>query len=169
MTNAIAQHLNNLSAAERSATLEACCAAKAWVTGMIDCEFQDDADVVQRATDVWNQLGQNDWLEAFEAHPRIGDVDSLRAKFANTKTTAASEQAGVDSADEATLQRLANANDEYFDKFDFLFIVCATGKSAAEMLDILEQRLPNDRATELANAAAEQLKITLIRLRKLIP
>jgi len=131
-------------------------------------KFSDDKGVMARAEKVWAKLVETDYLEAFLAHPRIGDVDSLRKKYANTKAIAGGEQSGVDSADEATLKRLAAANDEYFDKFGFIFIVCATGKSAKQMLEILESRLPNDRDAEVANAAAEQLKITKIRLEKLV-
>ena len=133
-----------------------------------DGEFSSDDELMKRAENVWADLAEADYLEAFLAHPRIGDVDSLRQKYANTKAIAGGEQAGVDSADESTLQRLSAANDEYFDKFGFIFIVCATGKSAKQMLEILEARLPNDRDEEVANAAAEQLKITKIRLEKLV-
>ena len=131
-------------------------------------EFSSDEQLTTRAEKVWADLAEADYLEAFLAHPRIGDVDSLREKYANTKAIAGGEQSGVDSADEATLKRLAEANDEYFDKFGFIFIVCATGKSAKQMLEILEARLPNERDVEVANAAAEQLKITKIRLGKLV-
>jgi OHCU decarboxylase len=106
-------------------------------------------------------------LAAFAAHPRIGDVDSLRTKFAHTKTWASGEQAGVDAASEDTLIRLADGNDAYFDRFGYIFIVCATGKSADQMLALLEARLPNDAVTELPIAAAEQRKITQLRLQKL--
>ena len=165
----IASALNSRSGDARFTLLESCCASKTWIERMIgDTPFDDDEDVVNRATGSWKDVSEADLMEAFSAHPRIGDVDTLRAKYANTKALASGEQSGVDSADEAVLQRLATANDEYFDKFGFIFIVCATGKTAKEMLDMLEVRLKNDRNTELKNAGAEQLKITIIRLRKLI-
>ncbi len=165
----VALILNRLNQAQLSEILEKCCAAKGWISRMIEGgEFRDDADVRMRADHAWRGMGERDLLEAFSAHPRIGNIDSLREKYSNTKQIAGGEQSGVDSASEATIQRLASANDEYFDKFGFIFIVFASGKSAAEMLEILESRLPNDRRTELKNAAAEQLKITLIRLEKLI-
>ena len=149
--------------------LESCCASKTWIERMIKSSpFGDDDDVIDHATESWDNVSEGDLMEAFSAHPRIGNVDTLRAKYANTKAIASGEQSGVNSADEAVLQRLATANDEYFDKFGFIFIVCATGKTAKEMLDMLETRLKNNRDTELENAAAEQLKITIIRLRKLI-
>ena len=86
-------------------------------------EFSSDQQLMTRAENVWAGLAEADFLEAFLAHPRIGDVDSLREKYANTKAIAGGEQSGVDSADEATLQRLSKANDEYFDKFGFLSFV----------------------------------------------
>jgi len=147
--------------------LKSCCASSVWVTRMMQAgRFKSDANVLRQAEKAAANLIEADWLEAFDAHPRIGDVDSLKKKYANTKATAGNEQSGVAVADETTLQRLAQANEEYFQKFGFIFIVFATGKSAAEMLELLEQRLPNKRATEISNAAAEQLKITLLRLQR---
>jgi allantoinase len=165
----ISNHLNSLSTQQLAAELESCCASQSWIARMVrDGRFRNNADVENRAEQAWLGMMETDYLEAFSAHSRIGNIDTLREKFANTNKMASREQAGVESADESTLMRLDQANNEYFDKFGFIFIVCATGKSAAEMLDILESRLPNDRETELENAAVEQLKITLIRLRNLI-
>jgi allantoinase len=145
-----------------------CCASTRWVEVMLAARpFVDDAGLLQAAGKYWWGLDQSDWLEAFAGHPKIGDVDSLRAKFANTRQWAGSEQAGVAEASEATLQRLSKLNDEYQTKFGYIFIVCATGKSADEMLALLESRLPNDAETELKTAAGEQLKITELRLKKL--
>jgi allantoinase len=170
VSEGITRCLNGQSADGLKAMLETCCASTVWIARMIGGGiFKNDNEVLTRAETAWERLTEADLLEAFSAHPRIGDVDSLREKYANTKLIAGGEQAGVASANESTLLRLTQANSEYFDKFGFIFIVCATGKSASEMLEILEQRLPNDRPTELANAAAEQKKITKIRLRKLIP
>lgn len=163
-----AKYLDSLSKADRSSALQGCCASAAWVTRMIDAgTFGSDANLIQQVNKAAADMIEADWLVAFDAHPRIGNVDSLKKKYANTKATASSEQSGVATAHDATLKRLAEANDEYFQKFGFIFIVFATGKSAAEMLELLEQRLPNDRATEIANASAEQMKITLLRLQRL--
>jgi len=167
--SAIAEYLNGLTGKRLTNALGKCCASQTWIAGMAESgSFDDDADVMARADNLWHGLTEQDLLEAFAAHPRIGDVGSLQEKYANTKDLANIEQSGVRSANEATLSRLAAANDEYFDKFGFIFIVCATGKSASEMLEILEQRLTNHRQTELENAAAEQFNITKMRLRKLI-
>lgn len=164
----LADLLNQHDIAAVRIELVKCCASSRWVDGMLAARpFADDNTVLQTAANCWWQLDQSDWLEAFAAHPKIGDVDSLRAKFANTRQWAGGEQAGVAGASEDVLQRLAELNDAYEKKFGYIFIVFATGKSADEMLAILESRLPNNAETELKIAAGEQLKITELRLRKL--
>lgn len=146
-----------------------CCSSESWINAMADARpFSTVEDMHQAALDIWADLTERDYLQAFEGHPKIGDVNSLRKKYASTKGLASNEQSGVNSADEQTLIDLANANDEYFEKNGFIFIVYATGKSAAQMLAILQGRLPNDRATEIKNAAVEQSKITALRLNKLL-
>ncbi len=160
-------NLNHLPLPSASAHFLKCCGSRAWADAMAaGCPYADVDAVRVKAGEVWAGLGESDWLEAFTAHPRIGDIDSLRAKFANTKAWASGEQSGVAAADEAVLQGLADGNAAYEQKFGFIFIVCATGKSAAEMLDLLRARLPNTREQEIANAGAEQLKITVIRINK---
>ena len=95
-------------------------------------------------------------------------MNSLRKKYASTKALAAGEQSAVSQASEETLQALAQGNLDYEKKFGFIFIVCATGKSALEMLELLQARLPNTREQELLNAAREQHAITVLRLQKLL-
>jgi 2-oxo-4-hydroxy-4-carboxy-5-ureidoimidazoline decarboxylase len=119
------------------------------------------------AEQAWWDLSRQDWLEAFAAHPKIGDLDALRAKFATTAAWAAGEQSGVAGAPEEVLCELAASNRLYEETFGYIFIVCATGKTAAEMLELLRQRLGNQPDAELAVAAAEQWKITRLRLEKL--
>ena len=161
--------LNNAAAAQASQLFSDCNAAVRWVNAMVAGRPYTSPEALKaRATQVWSSLGESDYLEAFEAHPMIGDVDSLRKKYASTKTIAAGEQAGAAAASEETLQRLALLNREYLAKFGFIFIVFATGKSAAEMLALLEARIANTRDDEVQNAAAEQLKITLLRIDKLL-
>ena len=158
--------LDTTSAAEAFAT---CCTSDGWITGMVEARpFLNVESAQQAALDVWGRCEEADFIQAFEGHPKIGDVSSLRKKYANTKGLASNEQSGVNVATEDTLQALANGNNEYDEKNGFIFIVYATGKSAAEMLEILNARLPNDRATELKNAAVEQSKITALRINKLI-
>ncbi len=112
----------------------------------------------------WFSLGEDDWLEAFSHHPKIGDRASLEKRFPSTHDLSSKEQAGVGSARTDVIDALAEANDVYLERFGFIFIVCATGKSAEEMLKLLRDRLSNDRATELRIAAEEQCKITALRL-----
>lgn len=126
------------------------------------------AEGLLAATDAaFAQMPRESWLEAFACHPKIGDLHSLRMKFTGNKEWSGGEQAGVNDADEATLRRLAEGNAAYEQRFGYLFIVCASGKSAAEMLALLESRLDNDPETELAIASGEQQKITRLRLAKL--
>ena len=129
--------------------------------------FGDDAALMSAARDEWFRLTPADWLEAFSHHPKIGGRDALRARFANTRYLSAREQQGVDGADEAVLAELADLNDVYQRRFGYIFIVCATGKSAAEMLGLLHARIPNDPAVEIGIAADEQARITALRLRAL--
>jgi 2-oxo-4-hydroxy-4-carboxy-5-ureidoimidazoline decarboxylase len=129
--------------------------------------FRHEADLFGAADQIWRGLTRADWLEAFASHPKIGDLDSLRTKFATTGAWAAGEQAGVAGAAEAVLQSLADGNAAYEAKFGYIFIVCASGKTAEEMLALLRQRLVNDPDEELRIAAAEQMKITCSRLAKL--
>ncbi len=161
--------LNELNSQEAFTAFASCCSSESWINAMVQARpFSDHAAMHQVALDIWEELSEQDYLQAFEGHPKIGDVNSLRKKYASTKGLASNEQSGVNSADESTLLDLAQANDEYFEKNGFIFIVFATGKSAAQMLDILKTRLPNDRTTEIRNAAIEQSKITALRLDKLL-
>lgn len=165
----LSEYINQLSDGDLRAALTKCCAATQWGVFMTAARpFASDEQVLGKADEIWNGLNREDWLEAFAAHPKIGDVESLRQKYGNTREWAGREQAGVAEASEATLWRLAELNREYETKFGYIFIVCATGKSAEEMLDILESRLHHDAATEIHCAAAEQLKITFLRLNKLV-
>jgi 2-oxo-4-hydroxy-4-carboxy-5-ureidoimidazoline decarboxylase len=113
-------------------------------------------------------MRREDWLEAFAGHPRIGDLESLRSRFGSTAHLAAGEQAGARAASDKVLRALAQGNEEYESRFGHIFIVCATGKSADEMLAILQQRLGNAPAVELEIAAGEQRKITRLRLARMV-
>jgi OHCU decarboxylase len=164
----LAALLNAMNDESARDALSTCCAADAWVEGMVARRpFADDDAVHAAATEVSAALAEADWLEAFAGHPLIGDVASLREKYRSTTAIAAGEQAGVAIAAEATLQELAALNQVYRDRFGFIFIVFATGKSADEMLTLLKARINNSRDDELQNAAVEQLKITQLRLDKL--
>lgn len=160
----------NLSNTEQATqAFASCCSSERWINAMVKARpFVSREAIHQAAQDIWQELDESDYLQAFEGHPKIGDVNSLRKKYASTKGLASNEQSGVSTADDATLENLSRANDEYFDKNGFIFIVYATGKSAAEMLEILNGRLLNNRITEIENAAIEQSKITALRLDKLL-
>jgi 2-oxo-4-hydroxy-4-carboxy-5-ureidoimidazoline decarboxylase len=160
--------LNSRDIAGVRAALTRCCAAEAWVEGMLARRpFADEEAVIDAAYEVGETLLDDDWMEAFAAHPMIGDVATLRAKFAATRELAAGEQSGVAGAHQATLQELAELNREYLKRFGFIFIVFASGKSAEQMLAMLRTRVGNCREEELQTAAEEQMKITELRLRNL--
>lgn len=159
--------LNGLSQADAQQWFSQCCAAPAWFNAMSEARpYSSNAQLIQKAQTAWKVCNDDDYLVAFEAHPMIGDVDSLREKYAATKGMASNEQQGANEADEATLQALAAANHQYLKQHGFIFIICATGLSAQTMLEALQTRLNNATATEIKMAAAEQLKITLLRLEK---
>ncbi len=130
--------------------------------------FADVEELLSTADEVWWALRARDWQEAFSSHPKIGARNSERPQGAQGQAWSEQEQAGANDAEQATLDELAAANRAYEDKFGHIFIVCATGKTAAQMLGILRARLANDPGIELRNAAAEQRKITRLRLDKLL-
>lgn len=160
-----AHELDAAADADARAMLTRACGSSRWVDRMVARRpFGSDARLLRAARIEWYGLTEADWLEAFSHHPKIGDRASLAARFPATHELSAEEQAGVGGAREDVLSALAEANQAYLDRFGFIFIVCATGKTADEMLALLRARLPNDRATELRNAAEEQAKITALRL-----
>ena len=126
--------------------------------------FGSAAGLATAARLAWDDLTYTDWLEAFSHHPKIGDRDALARRFAATAQLSAGEQRGVDSAAADVLDALAAGNRDYETRFGYIFIVCASGKSAAEMLDLMRARLPNDPEVEIRIAAGEQAKITELRL-----
>ena len=146
-----------------------CCTANTWVERMVNAmPFSSVETLVSQADINWQGLTQADYLQAFEGHPKIGDVSSLREKYRSTEKIAAGEQSGVNTATEATLSQLKQMNDDYQEKFGFIFIVCATGKTASQMLEILVKRFVNNRSEEIINAAEEQRKILQIRIEKML-
>ena len=129
--------------------------------------FGSHDSLMAAARDEWFGLQRSDWLEAFGHHPKIGDREALRQRFVRTAHLSEREQAGVDGASESLLEALAEGNREYERRFGYIFIVCASGKSAGEMLQLLGSRLPNPPDVEIRIAAEEQAKITELRLKKL--
>ncbi|MBX2802247.1 MAG: 2-oxo-4-hydroxy-4-carboxy-5-ureidoimidazoline decarboxylase [Myxococcales bacterium] len=161
--------LNGLDEDRARAELTRCCGATRWVAAMLAARpFTSRPHLLGHAEHVWWHLGDGDWLEAFGHHPRIGaDVEALRARFPETAEMSEAEQAGVRDADSATLTALAEGNQAYSSRFGFDFIICATGASAEQMLARLRERLENRPDDELRIAAAEQAKITRLRLESL--
>jgi 2-oxo-4-hydroxy-4-carboxy-5-ureidoimidazoline decarboxylase len=148
--------------------LQSCCGASAWVHGMLARRpFGTVVRLLDAADEIWWSLTPDDWREAFEHHPRIGERAAAVPQGAAARDWSADEQRGASAAHEATRQALAEGNREYERRFGHIYLVCATGKSAEEMLALLRQRLSNDPATELRVAAGEQAKITRLRLEKL--
>jgi 2-oxo-4-hydroxy-4-carboxy-5-ureidoimidazoline decarboxylase len=151
--------------AARDAML-ACCGARRWAAGMVALRpIANIVDLSAAADRIWSTMKEADWLEAFACHPRIGD---RRAAHASKKSAAWSqqEQSSANYAAERVLAELEEGNLLYEQRFGFTYIVCATGKTADEMLAILDRRLSRDRASELIEAAEQQRQITQIRLGK---
>ena len=161
--------LHALDAAELRAELLRCCGSTRWAMEMAGkCPFSTPASLLAEADATWARLAPEDWLEAFAAHPRIGSQRDLEAKSASTRAWSEKEQSNVALADADMQRALAEANDDYEAKFGRIYLVCATDKSAGELLALCRARLANDPTTELAVAAEEQRKITRLRLWKLL-
>jgi OHCU decarboxylase len=163
------ERLNSLPAKEAEAEFGKCCGSTNWARRMAaECPFANSNQLMTMADRVWWSLEPDDWLEAFASHPKIGENKAARTTAAESEAWATQEQSGALNAAEETVRSLAELNRKYEDKFGYIYIVCATGKSSEEMLAILRERLPNDAETELRIAAREQARITKLRLGKLI-
>src|SRR5262249_10820423 len=153
--------------ADALAALLSCCGSTAWANALTHRRpFSEESFLLFAADEVWRTLTAGDWHEAFRSHPRIGE--SSAQSFSNTRSAAWSrqEQQAVSGAAIDIRTALADANRAYHRKFGYIFIVCATGKSAAEILEILRRRMHNDLDTELLEAAEQQRQITQLRLKK---
>jgi OHCU decarboxylase len=160
--------LNELPAARAAELLTACCGAPRWVSTMVARRPYASLDeVLAAADDVWWSLDQHDWREAFARHPRIGEPESASPHGERERSWAAGEQATVATAQDAVRDALVEANIKYERRFGYIYIVCATGKTADEMLALARGRLHNSAKVELRVAAEEQRKITRLRLEKL--
>lgn len=163
-------NLNAMPAIDAFAVMRKLCGAAAWCEAMSKARpFASNAYVHLAADRAFDELRESDWREAFAAHPKIGDVNSLRMKFAGNHEWSDGEQSGVQAASEEIFAELSQLNAEYEAKYGFIFIVCATGKSALEMLELLRGRMHHSSEGELEIAAAEQRKITHLRIDKLLP
>ena len=159
------RRLDVASVADARTLLSTCCGSARWIERMLARRpFGSRIGLLTAARDEWDALAPHDWREAFSHHPKIGDRTSLRERFPSTHDLSEKEQAGVAGASEAVLDALADANRAYEERFGYIFIVCAAGKSAEAMLTLLRERLSNDPDDELRIAAGEQAKITALRL-----
>jgi allantoicase len=146
-----------------------CCGSRKWAQELAgNRPFTSAAELFEFAGKTWAALSREDWLEAFLHHPPIGGTKAKGKQSATASRWSAKEQSAAQKADPEVLQALAAQNQAYTDKFGYVFLVCATGKSSEEILSALRQRLPNEPATELRIAAEEQRKITRFRLEKLL-
>ena len=163
------KELNSLTSVAADEEFLKCCGSMHWARQMSDARPFGDLDHLTKEADlIWWSLGEEDWLEAFRAHPKIGERKAATDQSQQAQTWSAHEQSGVANAARETVDELAQQNREYEARFGFIFIVCATGKSPEEMLTILQARIGNDRREELLIAAEEQRKITRLRLEKLL-
>jgi OHCU decarboxylase len=161
--------INSLPSELAAQELQQCCGSKRWAEQMLEGRpYQSLEDLFEKANDIWWSLEPGDWLEAFRSHPKIGEKKAATAVSAQSQKWSGQEQAGISNASPETVDSLATLNRAYEQKFGFIFIICATGKTSAEMLSALRERLENDAAAELPIAAAEQSKITELRLKKLV-
>ena len=158
---------NALPRKEAEESLLACCGSREWAKKMAAARpFASGNELAETADRVWRGLSKNDWLEAFAAHPKIGSPAATG--HGKAKGWSREEQRGAAGASEETRSSLAAANRDYEERFGHIFIVCASGRTADEMLALLRQRLGNDPGKELSLAAEEQRKITRLRLEKLL-
>ena len=165
--SAILARWNNLSNDNAATEILPCCGSRAWARELAARRpFHDETALKTAADDIWLSLEDDDWLQAFRSHPRIGESNASEAAAPSSAAWASQEQRQVASAGDAVKIALAEGNREYEKKFGHIFIVCATGKSAGEMLRILQHRLQNDAGAEIHEAAEQQRQITQIRLAK---
>jgi 2-oxo-4-hydroxy-4-carboxy-5-ureidoimidazoline decarboxylase len=166
MSRTLAQW-NQLPPEDAAREILSCCGSERWARELAGRRpFADQYSLVASSDEIWNRLNVSDWMEAFSTHPRIGKRKMPQAASKQSAVWSSEEQHAVAEAEAKTLEALASANEEYEKRFGRVFIACATGKSAAEMLEILQRRLRNEDETELRVAAEEQRKITNIRLEK---
>jgi len=168
----ILEQWNRMSADEATRAILPCCGSNTWARGMVARRpLADESAFLTASNEIWRGLAPSDWMEVFRSHPRIGEspaseAASRQSPSAQSVAWSAQEQRNVEESDASVKKALADANREYERRFNRIFIVCATGKSALEILETLRGRLTNDAETELHEAAEQQRQITEIRLKK---
>jgi len=161
--------LNALSPGQAAEEFLKCCGSKNWARRLTSARpFAGLDELIAEAERAWWSLDSEDWLEAFHSHPKIGEKKAAAPTAVEAQQWSEDEQSGIRDSTQQTLDALAKLNQTYEEKFGYIFIVCASGKSSEEMLAILRDRLKNNAAEELRIAAGEQAKITELRLRKLL-
>lgn len=161
--------LDAMPEAEAAELFASCCGAWRWVTEMVVRRpFGTRGAVLTVADRVWETMQETDWREAFSHHPRIGEQTGAIPQTARGAAWSAGEQAGMDSAGESLRAELAAVNREYEERFGYIYVVCAAGRTAEELLAFARRRLANDPKAELLTAVQEQEKIMRFRLEKLL-
>ncbi|MBB6146138.1 2-oxo-4-hydroxy-4-carboxy-5-ureidoimidazoline decarboxylase [Silvibacterium bohemicum] len=165
--NPTLQRWNEFDVTTAESEILPCCGSRAWAQELAALRpFSEPEDLLQTSEDVWSRLDVADWDEAFASHPRIGERKSSQATTAPSAQFSSEEQRSAAGASADIQEQLKRANAAYEARFGRIYIVCASGKSAEEMLAILLQRLENDGVAELREAAEQQRQITQLRLRK---
>jgi allantoicase len=163
------RRLDTLLPERAEAELRKCCGASRWVRAMVEARpFGSVSALLEAADRLWADTTEDDWREAFRSHPRIGESKAAAGQSATEKRWSTQEQRGASSASDAARAALAEVNRAYEARFGHIYLVCATGRTAEELLAIARERLGNEPADELRVAAAEQHKITRLRLDKLL-
>jgi allantoicase len=161
--------MNSLPADEAAKELRQCCGSQRWVADVVEGRPYSSLEaLLTRANEVWSSLDQSDWLEAFRSHPRIGEKKAAEKVSAQSQQWSSHEQAGMSNASREIANSLAALNRAYELKFGYIFIIYATGKTPEEMVSALRERLQHATEAELPIAAAEQARITELRLKKLL-
>jgi 2-oxo-4-hydroxy-4-carboxy-5-ureidoimidazoline decarboxylase len=161
--------INKLDESEAVSELMKCCGSSRWAVLVAEARpFQDEESLLHSATSAWKKTEPEDWLEAFSHHPKIGERKAEKKQTEQEREWSEQEQSNASKIAEDSLNALSELNSQYEGRFGYIFIVCATGKTADEMLGLLKSRLLNDPETELKVAAEEQRKIMELRLRKLV-
>jgi 2-oxo-4-hydroxy-4-carboxy-5-ureidoimidazoline decarboxylase len=165
--NVVLERWNALDPAEAAREVLPCCGSQAWATMLASRRPLTSGDaLLNNASNIWLALPALDWMEAFNSHPRIGERHAQSTATEASLKSSAQEQSVAISADAAAKFALADGNRRYEQRFGRIFIICASGRTAQEILTMLELRMKNDDATELREAAEQQRQITLLRLRK---
>jgi 2-oxo-4-hydroxy-4-carboxy-5-ureidoimidazoline decarboxylase len=144
-----------------------CCGSQAWATALASARpIEDEHSLLETSSSLWHNLPEESWREAFDSHPRIGQNHAQTHATEESLRWSTQEQRAALTKDEADKRALEDANRRYEERFGRIFIVCASGKTSAEILVILEARMQNDDATELREAAEQQRQITQLRLHR---